>query len=285
MQKVLVTGANGQLGHKINQLLSENFDLTLTDADTMDITDKEEVLETVKSIKPDFIIHGAAYTKVDAAEENEALCRKINATGTENVAKAASEVDATLIYISTDFVFDGKRNSPYSEDDKTNPLSVYGLTKREGEEAIQKFCPKHYIIRVAWLFGELPENYPGSNFVETMLRLAKEKGSLSVVNDQIGSPTYTKDLVETIKLAIDSAMPYGTYHFSGTGECSWYDFAQEIFDRSKTNIKLSPIDSDHFTQKAKRPPYSYMDKAKIEKTLGIKVRTWQEMLGEYLKAR
>lgn len=287
MKKILVTGANGQLGFQIRKLLTPNYKLILTDADNMDITNKSKVQVVIKSERPDLIIHGAAYTQVDKAEDNEELCRKINSEGTKNIAEAANENNSTLIYISTDYVFDGKKDSPYTENDKPNPLSVYGQTKSEGEEYIRKICTKYYILRIAWLFGELPENAPGTNFIETMLRLSRERESLNIVNDQIGSPTYTKDLVEIIGriLTHQPTIPFDTYHFSGHNPCSWYDFAKEIFALKKINIKLSPITSDQYPQKAKRPAYSYLSKDKIEKALDIKIRPWQEMVEEYLKSK
>ena len=313
MKKVLVTGAKGQLGHKIRQMFevgtsdlglgtwvdsqnpkpeSQNLNphLILTDADTMDITDKLQVHKVIKSERPDFIIHGAAYTAVDKAEDNVDLCRQVNALGTKNIAETAKEFNIPLIYISTDYVFDGKKKSPYLETDEAHPLSIYGQTKFEGENFIRETCDKYYIIRSAWIFGELPEGHTGTNFVETMLRLAQEKDSLNIVNDQIGSPTYTGDLVEIIKKlctenCVLRTVSYGTYHFSGTGECSWYNFAQEIFKQENITIKLNPITSDQYPQKAKRPNYSYMDKSKIETVLDIKVRPWQKMLAEYLGNR
>jgi dTDP-4-dehydrorhamnose reductase len=287
--KILVTGAKGQLGNKIIEILGKKHQLVLTDSDNMDITDIEAVENTVKKEKPDYVIHAAAYTKVDKAEEETDICRKINSLGTKNIATVAEKYGAGLIYISTDFVFDGSRRTPYSETDKVNPLSVYGLTKYEGEEAVRKICNKYYIIRASWLFGELPTGHTGTNFVETMLKLAKEKVSmgtaLTVVNDQIGSPTYTGDLVEILSKIIHLQPESGTYHFSGTGECSWYDFAKEIFSQTKTEIDLKPISSENYPQKAKRPPYSYLNKTRIENALGIKVRPWQEMLAEYLLKR
>jgi len=301
--KILVTGAKGQLGKKIIELMKADFELVLTDSDNMDITDGSKVREFIKSERPDFIIHGAAYTAVDKAEDNVDLCRKINADGTKNIAVAAKEFDSTLFYISTDYVFDGKKKTPYTETDATNPLSIYGQTKLEGEKFIQQICDKYYIIRSAWIFGELPENHPGTNFVETMLKLAKERDSLKIVSDQIGSPTYTGDLVEIIRRIIGawglgfrssdisqnlkpkSQVPFGLYHFSGDGKCSWFDFAEEIFRQNNIKIKLDPITSDQYPQKAKRPTYSYLDKTKIENALDIKVRPWQEMLAEYLKRR
>lgn len=283
--KILVTGAKGQLGKKIIEVLGMDHDLILTDSDNMDITDESKVREVIGAEKPDIIIHGAAYTAVDKAEDNVDLCRKVNAFGTKNIATSAKEFDSLLIYISTDFVFDGKKKSPYTEEDSPHPLSVYGQTKLEGEEFIEAICDKYYIVRSAWIFGELPENHPGTNFVEAMLRLAHERDILTVVNDQIGSPTYTGDLVNLFGNLIQKKPEFGTYHFSGSGACSWYDFAKEIFSQTKTDIELKPIPSDQYPQKATRPPYSYLDKTKIENALDIKVRPWQKMLQEYLEKR
>jgi len=284
-EKILVTGAKGQLGKKIIDLLGDKYELVLTDSDDMDITDKDKVFEVVGREKPDFIIHGAAYTRVDDAEEEIDLCRKINAEGSKNVALAAEANHTTLLYISTDFVFDGKKKAPYAEKDETNPESIYAKTKLEGENYIREICSKYYILRTAWLFGELPEGHPGTNFVEAMLKLASERDPLNVVSDQIGSPTYTGDLVSVMKSIIEKKIPYGTYHVSGTGEASWFDFAKGIFKQTNTQIDLKPISSDQYPQKAKRPSYSYLDKSKIEKALDIKVRPWQEMLADYLANR
>lgn len=282
-QKILVTGANGQLGYRINKDLGGDFDLILTDADTMDITKPEEIEEIFSKHRPDYIIHGAAYTQVDAAEEKKGLCYKINTEGTKNIAEISQKYGSTLIYISTDFVFDGEKKSPYIEEDTAKPLSVYGDSKYQGEKSIEEICEKYFIIRVAWLFGELPENYPGSNFVETMIRIGLERETLTVVNDQIGSPTNTKDLVFLIKRIIENqSQDFGIYHLSGEGECSWYDFAKEIFRLKNITVNLKPISSNDYPQKAKRPCYSYLSKAKTNRTFGIKVRPWQEMLKEYL---
>jgi len=274
--KVLVTGANGQLGKEIQRQLGKKFNLILTDTDNMDITDKQQVDRVIKREKPDCIIHAAAYTQVDAAEENRKLCRKINALGTKNIAEAASKIGAILIYISTDYIFDGKKNRPYTERDEPHPLSVYGRTKLKGENYTKALCKKYYIIRTAWVFGE------GKNFVETMLTLAKKMQSINVVNDQIGSPTCTKDLVMVIGKIIESKIAYGIYNFSGLNPCSWYDFAKEIFSQTGTSVLLKPILSTGYPQKAKRPAYSYLDKYKIQKALGISIRTWKEMLEDYL---
>ncbi len=288
--KILITGAKGQLGLKLKEILSSDFDLVLTDSDDMDITDKNKVDEVIGREKPDFIIHAAAYTQVDKAEENKELCMKINAEGTKNVAQIADKYGCALLYISTDFVFDGAKQVPYTEEDEPNPLSVYAESKYIGEKDIASLCDKYYILRVAWLFGELPEGHPGTNFVETMLKLASERDSLAVVSDQVGSPTYTGDLVEVINKIINTPdsqppTPYGLYHFSGEGECSWYDFAKEIFKQSGVTIDLKPIESERYPQKAKRPPYSYLDKTKIKSELKMEVRSWREMLKEYLSRR
>jgi dTDP-4-dehydrorhamnose reductase len=280
--KILVTGARGQLGKKIIDILKTEHQLILTDVHNMDITDLETIRNIIKKEIPDYIIHTAAYTQVDKAEEEIELCRKINSYGTRNMAILSKEYNIKLIYISTDFVFDGKKTSPYSEDDIANPISVYGLTKYEGEEFIRLICEKYYILRVSWLFGELPEEYSGTNFIETILKLSKDKRNLSVVNDQIGSPTYTGDLIQIIAEIIKKTPEFGIYNFSGKGECSWYDFAKEIFKQTNTSVDLKPIKSFQYPQKANRPAYSYLDKLKIENNLKIKVRSWQEMLSEYL---
>jgi dTDP-4-dehydrorhamnose reductase len=283
--KILITGASGQLGKKLIEVLSPKYELILTNSATMDIVKLDMVKAVVSENKPDYIINAAAYTKVDKAEEEIALCREINSFGTKNIATVAREFGIKLICISTDFVFSGDKKTPYQETDAANPLSVYGLTKFEGENFVREICPEHYIIRTSWLFGELPAGHEGGNFVETMLKLAGLKEEIKVVNDQIGSPTYTGDLALAIDRIIIKNPEYGIYHFSGSGECSWYDFACEIFAQTNTTTKLIPIKSDEYPRAARRPAYSYLDKTKIENALGIKVSPWQEMLAEYLSKR
>jgi dTDP-4-dehydrorhamnose reductase len=283
--KILITGSNGQLGKKLADILKNGHQLILTDIDNMDITNSKAVEKRVSEYKPDYIIHSAAYTQVDNAESNIDTCRKINYLGTKNIATIAKKYDIKLIYISTDFVFDGSKTVPYNENDEPRPLSVYGLTKYEGEEFIKNTCNKYYIIRTSWLFGEIPKGHPGTNFVETIIKLAKERTDLSVVSDQIGSPTYTGDLVKVILEIINKKPEFGIYHFSGTNECSWYDFAKEILEQEKIKIDLKQIKSDQYPQKAKRPTYSYLDKKKIENALNIRVRSWKDMLNEYLQNR
>lgn len=285
MKKILVTGAKGQLGKKIIELMSNNYDLILTDSDTMDITDMEQVTSVFAKEKPDYVIHAAAYTQVDKAEDNAEICHKVNTEGTKNVALACKEMGALLIYISTDYVFDGEKNAPYVETDSPKPLSVYGETKYQGEEEIRKACDQYYILRSSWIFGELPKNHPGTNFVETITKLSKEEKDLNIINDQIGSPTYTKDLVEIIEALIGQRPAFGIYHVSGNGECSWYDFAKEIIRQTGSSKKIAPIKSLQYHQSAARPHYSYLSKEKIEKALSFKVRNWQSMLQEYLEAK
>ena len=283
MKKILVTGAHGQLGKKISDLLGEKYDLILTDRESLDITDKLKVHKVLKVKSPDIIIHAAAYTQVDKAEKDKVLARKINATGTKNIAAAAVKYNIPLIYISTDYVFNGNRGKPYKEADRTHPLSVYGQTKLDGEAHIAKICKKYYIIRSSWIFGELPRGYQGSNFVETILRLAKDKKTLTIVDDQVGSPTYTKDLVKVMEKFITKKSKYGIYHFSGRGEASWFDFAKEIIRIKCKETRVLPIKTQEYPQAAQRPAYSYLDKTKIEKALDFKARSWKAMLKEYLE--
>lgn len=284
-QKILITGAKGMLGQMLAEVLS-GYELVLTDREEMDITDAESVRDFIIKAKSDFVIHAAAYTAVDKAEDEPANCRLINVTGTANVAQAADKIGATMFYISTDYVFDGQKKSPYTEADLPRPLSVYGQSKLDGEQAARKFCQRHYILRTAWLFGEIPHRQ-SANFVEKMLSLAKEKKTLRVVADQIGSPTYTRDLAQAIACFIKQKPPaaYGIYHFSGKNKVSWHDFAKEIFRQTKTQVELQPIKTADFAAKAARPAHSYMSKEKVEKALKIQVRRWQEMLADYLRRR
>lgn len=280
--KILITGAKGQLGYKIKELLACEHKSILTDRAEMDIADLKTVESVILETRPDFVIHTAAYTKVDQAEAEVDLCRKINIVGTKNIAWVCQKIGASLIYISTDYVFDGQKKSPYLESDKANPLNVYGQTKFEGEKIVATFVKNYYIIRTAWLFGESDPENPRPNFVQTMLQLASEKSVLKVVSDQIGSPTYTKDLTEAISQILIQKPVAGIYHFSGEGECSWYDFAKEIFRLKSIDINLQPIASADYPQKAHRPRYSYLSKEKIQKELSVKVRNWRQMLSDYI---
>ena len=269
----LITGGNGQLGTELRHLLDEQDAAYLsTDSAEMDITDAQATMNKIKAIQPTVIFHCAAYTAVDKAEdEGKELDEKINVKGTKNVALAAEAVGATLIYISTDYVFDGtKKDGEYATDDQVNPQNEYGRTKLLGEEAVQSIMSKYYIIRTSWVFGQY-----GHNFVFTMQRLAKEHDTLTVVNDQFGRPTWTRTLAEFMTYVITNDAPKGIYHLSNDNHCSWYEFAKEIL--KDTDVSVKPVTSAEFLQKAKRPQYSVMDLSKA-KELGFEIPTWQEAL-------
>lgn len=269
--KVLVTGANGMLGQDLCPILEDAGCFVIkTDIDDLDITNENMTNEIISKVHPDLIIHAAAYTNVDRAEEDLEKARLINSEGTKNIAKAAQKINATIVYISTDYVFDGEKSKPYTKDDIPNPINNYGLTKLEGELAIQEYCEKFYIARTSWLYG-----HKGKNFVETMISL-KDKPELKVVDDQIGCPTWTYELAGGILKLLNK--PYGIYHVCGSGKTSWYGFAKEIFKKSRLDVNLIPCTTDEFPRKAKRPQYSVMDNQNL-------CRPWQEALEDYLKLR
>lgn len=270
--KILVTGANGMLGQDLCPILEdEGYDVIETDVDTLDITNESQIEKVFNDKKPNMVIHCAAYTNVDKAEDDIDTARLINAKGTENIAKACGKNGIAMVYISTDYVFDGKKQTPYVPDDKPNPINNYGITKYEGEEAVRKYCQKHYIARTAWLYG-----IHGKNFVETMLSF-KDKEELKVVDDQIGCPTWTVELANGIAELIDDA-DYGTYHVCGSGETSWYGFAKEIFELEGLSVNLKPCKTDEFPRPASRPKYSVME------NYGI-CRNWKAALKDYLALR
>ncbi|MBQ6516981.1 dTDP-4-dehydrorhamnose reductase [bacterium] len=276
MPKVLVTGANGMLGQDLCPILEdEGYEVIETDIQNLDITNPGIVNRVLNQEKPDIVIHCAAYTNVDKAEEDIDTARLINAKGTENIAKVCSEIDAVLVYISTDYVFNGgvnvKRTEPYMPFDETDPLNNYGLTKWEGEEAVRKHCKKYFITRTSWLYG-----IHGKNFVETMISLA-DKPELKVVDDQIGCPTWTVELSNGIAKLLKGSN-YGTYHVCGSGKTSWYGFAKEIFNLAGLNVNLKPCTTDEFPRPAKRPYYSVMDNNKI-------CRDWKIALKDYINLR
>lgn len=277
--KVLVTGVKGQLGYDVvNELEKRGHTAIGTDVEEMDITDAENVREVLNAEQPDAVIHCAAYTAVDAAEDNVELCRKINAEGTENIAKACKELGCKLLYVSTDYVFNGEGEHPWEPDDEREPLNVYGQTKYEGELAVEKYVEKFFIVRIAWVFG-----VNGKNFIKTMLRLGEDHDELTVVADQIGSPTYTYDLARLLVDMIGSDK-YGRYHATNEGLCSWYDFAVEIFRQAGMNVRVRPVTSEEYPAKAKRPHNSRMDKDKLEENGFKRLPDWKDALGRYLKA-
>ena len=276
---ILLTGGNGQLGTELRHLLDEKgVEYVSTDAKKMDITDAQATMDYITNLKPTVIYHCAAYTAVDKAEdEGKALDEKINVDGTRNVALAAKEVGATLVYISTDYVFDGKlKDGEYPVDAPINPLNEYGRTKALGEKAVQEIMDDYYIIRTSWVFGKY-----GHNFVFTMQKLAETRDELTIVNDQFGRPTWTRTLAEFMYFVIDQKAPFGIYHLSNDNACSWYEFAKEIL--KDTDVKVLPVTSEQFPQKATRPQYSVMDLSKA-KALGFHIPTWQEALQGMLAA-
>lgn len=277
--KVFVTGVKGQLGHDVvNELEKRGIEAVGVDVEEMDITDAAACETVIKKAKPDAIIHCAAYTAVDAAEENVELCRRVNAEGTRNIAKVCQELDIKMMYISTDYVFNGQGERPWEPDDHREPLNVYGLTKYEGEIAVEQLVKKYFTVRIAWVFG-----INGKNFIKTMLRLGKERGAVSVVDDQIGSPTYTYDLARLLADMIQTDR-YGRYHATNEGLCSWYEFACEIFRQAgMDSVAVTPVDSSSFPAKAKRPANSRMSKEKLEENGFKRLPAWQDALGRYLK--
>ena len=277
--KVLVTGAKGQLGTDLmNELEKRGIESIGVDVQEMDITDREACMRVISESKADAVIHCAAYTAVDAAEDNVDLCRKINGEGTRNVALACQATGAKMMYISTDYVFDGQGTRPWEPDDSRSPLNVYGQTKYEGELAVEELVEKFFTVRIAWVFG-----VAGKNFIKTMLRLGKERGAVSVVDDQVGSPTYTYDLARLLVDMIQTDY-YGRYHATNEGFCSWYEFACEIFRQAGMDeVKVTPVSSDQFPVKAVRPANSRMSKAKLEENGIEPLPTWQDALGRFLK--
>lgn len=275
---ILVTGSNGQLGHDIIKLL-ENSEHRVYgyDRKQMDITDEKAVFREVTKIKPDVIVHCAAYTNVDGAEMDQDGAYAVNTLGTKYLAMAAKEVDAKMVYVSTDYVFDGEAKEPYEVDSPTNPIGVYGKTKLGGEKAVKEILDKYYIVRTAWVFGK-----NGKNFVKTMLRLGKERGEIGVVADQYGSPTYTIDLAKFIIKLIQTDK-YGLYHATNSGTCSWYEFAVEIFKQAGLNVKVNPLTTEQYPTPAKRPKFSVLSKKKIVEEGFTPLQHWQDALNAYLK--
>lgn len=277
--KVLVTGVKGQLGYDVmNELASRGIEGVGADVEEMDVTDAKACETVINEVKPDAVIHCAAYTAVDAAEDNLELCRKVNAEGTRNIAKVCKALDIKMMYLGTDYVFNGEGERPWEPDDHREPLNVYGLTKYEGEIAVEQNVRKYFIVRIAWVFG-----VNGKNFIKTMLRLGKEKGEVSVVDDQIGSPTYTYDLARLLVDMIQTDR-YGRYHATNEGSCSWYEFARNIFRQAGMDeVRVTPVDSSGFPAKAKRPKNSRMSKEKLVENGFEKMPPWEDALGRYLK--
>lgn len=278
MKNILVTGANGQLGNEMRLLAEVNKEYAyfFTDVAELDICDEQAVGNFVAEHQIDIIVNCAAYTAVDKAEDNQELCDKLNHVAPGYLAKAIESRGGYFIQVSTDYVFDGTAHIPYTEEQPTCPDSVYGITKLAGEQEAMKYCSKTMIVRTAWLYSTF-----GNNFVKTMLRLGREKTSLGVIFDQIGTPTYARDLAVAIFAAINKGIVPGIYHFSNEGVCSWYDFTQMIHHLAGIDsCRLKPLHTEEYPAKAKRPHYSVLDKTKIKDTFGIEIPYWVDSLKE-----
>lgn len=279
---VLVTGAKGQVGQAL-QFIAPNYpdvQFIFCDSKELDITNQNNIKQIFEHFNPNYCINTAAYTAVDKAESEREKAHLINGVGAKNLAEVCKEFDTILLHISTDFVFDGTKDSPYSEEDVPNPTGVYGQTKLDGEKAIQEIWQKHFIIRTSWVYSQF-----GNNFMKTMLRLASERDKLSVVNDQIGTPTNAVDLAEVLVKIIHSPITnhpspnlFGIYNFSNEGQCSWYDFAKKIFEYNNIKINVEPIPTTSFPTPARRPAYSVLNKTKLKNTFGVEVKHWEESL-------
>lgn len=277
MSKVLVTGASGQLGTDlVLALKQQDHDVYGYGRDLLDVTNFDDVKHLVREIHPDVVIHAAAYTKVDQAESEPDQAYIVNAIGTRNIAVVSDQIGAKLVYVSTDYVFDGSRDQPYDEFQPTSPLGVYGKSKLAGEQYVRDFHSRFFIVRTSWVFGS-----NGNNFVNTMLKLAKEKEMLSVVSDQVGSPTYTGDLAGCIVQMITSEK-FGVYHVSNSGSCSWYEFAKEIFDQLSMDITVLPVTTEEFPRPAPRPKNSVFDHQALRLNGFGELRSWQGALTAFL---
>jgi dTDP-4-dehydrorhamnose reductase len=276
MTKVLVTGGNGQLGQSLQKAVKPQklLDFDFQDLQNLDLTNRQN-LEAYFSKNPiEYCINCAAYTAVDLAEEQEDVAYAVNADGVRNLTEVCKKHQVTLLHISTDFVFDGKQTTPYTEHDAPNPLGIYGASKWQGECEIQDNMDQFFIIRTSWLYSEF-----GHNFVKTMLQLSHSKKQIRVVSDQIGSPTYAGDLAEVlVKIILSSSTDYGVYHFSNSGAVSWHDFAVEIFKQFDKKVEVTPIKTSEYYTAAKRPKYSVMSTKKIERTFSHAIKDWKESL-------
>lgn len=275
--KILITGSNGMLGHDLSEALSDNHELLLTTSKTLDITDERQVMDAICNEKPDIVINSAAYTNVDGCEENPDLAYDVNGKGVENLALACRKIDCALVHISTDYVFDGSATQPIPEDGEIGPISVYGKSKLKGEEAILEILDKYFIVRTAWLYG-----INGGNFPKTMLELAKDHSELTVVYDEVGTPTYTSDLADAIAELIETDY-YGIYHLTNSGSCSWCEFSRYIFEIAGVDVKVIPVTAAEFARPAPRPSYSVLENRNwIEH--GFKpLRNYKEAIKEYIE--
>ena len=276
--KIIVTGSKGQLGTDVVAELQKNgIDAIGADLPELDITDSETVESFIYKSKADAVIHCAAFTNVDIAETDRDVCRRVNVEGTLNIARSCANHDIKMLYISTDYVFSGEGNVPFETDSETKPCNFYGESKLAGEKAVTENCKKYFIVRISWVFGE-----NGRNFVKTMLRLSKEREEITVVNDQIGSPTYTKDLSKLLCNMIVSEK-YGIYHATNEGFCSWAEFASKIMELSDAATRIIPVSSDEYKSVAKRPSNSRLSKTSLDSGEFERLPHWQNALERYLE--
>lgn len=279
-EKVLVTGANGQLGCSLRKIAGENpdYDFIYTDKDSLDITSESALSEFFAAEKPHTVLHFAAYTAVDKAESDREACRAINLEATRLIAILCKQHSCRMLFVSTDFVFDGEKSAPYLPGDAANPLSEYGRTKVGAEKAVREICHRSLIVRTSWLYSEF-----GANFVKTMRRLGREKSEIGVVFDQVGSPCYASDLAKAILVCLKKDWNGTTLHFSNEGVCSWYDFARKIMEFSHLDCKVRPIRSADYQAPATRPSFSVLDKSEIKAFLSIDIPHWEDSLFECIK--
>lgn len=277
MIKILIIGAKGMLGQDLAKVFEKEKPV-LFDKDDLDITNREQVFNKLNEIKPDIIINSAAYNAVDAAEDDFSIAQAVNVAGPGNLAEAAHKLGAVLVHYGSDYVFNGRKKSGYKETDQPDPVSAYGLSKYLGEEQVKKSTDKFYVIRTSRLYG-LPANSKGAkkSFVDVMLKLADEKDSLDIVNEELSNPTYTPDLAEQTRLILEGKYPYGIYHAVNKGACTWYDFAKEIFRLSGKKIKIKPVLGAKFPRPAQRPDYSSLKNTKMPQ-----MRSWKKALKDYL---
>lgn len=280
MNNILVTGSTGQLGSDVvKELLKRGYSTLSPNRSELNLCSEDNIRNYILNSNCEAIVHCAAYTQVDKAEDEKDLCIKINATATKHIAKCAKILDIPMIYISTDYVFDGTKDGEYTENDETNPINIYGESKLAGEKYVQEILDKYYIVRTSWVF-----NINGKNFIETMLRLSKANNQLSIVNDQIGSPTYTKDLSRLLVDMLETSK-YGLYHATNEGYCSWYEFANTIFKLANINIDIKAINSNEYASRAKRPLNSKLSKDKLIEYGFKPLPHWEDALKDYLIRR
>jgi dTDP-4-dehydrorhamnose reductase len=288
--KILITGSRGQVGSQLITILNrgmseigdipkeiKNAEIVGKSSQQLDITDFNKVKNLIREIKPDVVINAAAYTNVDDCETNQEKAFNVNAIGAKNLAIVCEDINAKLVHISTDYVFNGIGSKPFKENDETSPQSVYGKSKSMGDDFVREISSKYFIVRPSWVYG-----YNGKNFVYTILKAAKERGSLKVVNDQKGNPTNVEDIAHHI-LKLITTEEYGIYHCSGHGECSWYDFACKIVELAKISCKVNPCTTDEYPSPTKRPAYSSLDNEKLRRTVGDEMRKWEDALKVFIE--